>query len=407
MSFWDQFKPQQPPLSPEELAAPESVSMEVAPPAPAPAYAPIDEGLNIREAIAPLLQQRAMDYRADLIEVPEIDSRVQEARKAEFGSSLEKLRNDYKLAQDDARSRQMKAEMFAAVGNNIGNIVGGAQAMNTKASVTPVQSPKMTAPDMMDRVDKNHKMNYEGLLKQYKDLQDGQLSPKDILEAKKVNAFLKQGEAKINNNTDNSNKGNVGRAVTLINKAEEGDEMTTKQTDQVVGIDSTLDSLEKLEGMNEFSTGPVSGRLEKVKRYLGTAKGNKVAMASQLQMIKSNYGKAISGATIADAEMIRIEEQLPKETDSDEQFAAKLANFKDELTRSRVRVLDSFKRSGRNVKNFEKRVPNQELEHSAPPASSTVRIQGPSGQTVTVSAEAAKKYLAKPGYKKVNQHVRF
>lgn len=385
-----------------------------APEAPAPVAsnvpvsqsAPIYEGYDLEGAVAPAMEQREADYVAPQISLGDLRENVkrQEAREIQMKSSLEQLRDNYKIAQDDARSRELKAEMFAAVGDNIGNIVGGAQAMNTKASVTPTQTSPVKVKDITGRVDAKYRTDYDGLLKQYKDLKDGSLSPKDMLEAQKANAFLKQGEAKLNDGIERDNFGRTMRGATLINKGDEQDELTSKQTDQIVGIDSTLDSLDKLDGMKDYSTGPISGRMEKVKRYIGVAKGNKVAMAAQLEMLTSQYGKAISGATIADQEMARIKDQLPKETDSDEQFAEKLANFQDEMTRSRSRVVDSFKRSGRNTRNFDNRVTQKQIPGSpeSKTQTGTIRIQAPSGKVATVSVEAAEKYLARPGYKKVD-----
>ena len=142
----------------------------------------------------------------------------------------------------------------------------------------------------------------------------------------------------------------------------EKNELSEKQVDRISGMNTTLDSLDKLEGMKTFSTGPLTGRIEAAKRFLGEGDAKKTAMAAQLRMILSQYGKSISGAAIAEPEMKRLEMQLPQETDSNEQFAAKLANFKDEIENSRVRVLDDISKSGRDVKSFVKRDSIDELK---------------------------------------------
>lgn len=393
MGFLDLLK-QFSPLDEEETArvpaqAPAPV---VKAPAPTPMIKtaePIYTGTDVAAEIAPIMVQQDTNWKAPQLNHADYDSKENQERQKQFNSSLEKLQADYLAAQEDAASRQMKAEMIAAIGNNIGNIVGGAQAMNTKASVTAPQTHKIEVKDMIGRVDKNHRDSYEALLKQYKDLQDGGLSTKDRLEIDKVNLYAKMGEKRTNDSVDRTNKGNIARGVTLKNKAEEQDEVTSKQAGQIEGIDSTLDSLAKLEGMKDFSTGPISGRVESAKRFLGQASGNRTAMAAQLEMLTSKYGQAISGATIADAEMARIKSQLPKETDSDEMFAAKLANFQDELSNSRVRVLDSIKRSGRDVRNFEKRNTLSEVKGEAP---ETVERKTKDGKIAIFDA-ASKKFI--------------
>ncbi len=399
MSFMDIFKKFSP-LEEEQVKEAAPVILTPPPatattPAPVPEAPPIYEGYDVQSAITPTMEQRDTNWTAPQLDPSKYtNDESNEVREGEFKSSLQALRDDYKAAQEDARSRQMKAEMMAALGNNIGTVVAGAQAMNTKASVTPAQFHKIDVKDMVGGVDRNFKDNYSNLLKQYKDLQDGQLSQRDLLEIDKVNLYAKMGEKRTNDSVDRTNKGAVARGATLINKAEEQDEITTKQQSQIEGIESTLDSLSKLDGMKDFSTGPISGRVEKVKRYLGQSSGNRTAMTAQLEMLTSKYGQAISGATIADAEMERIKAQLPKETDSDEMFAAKLANFQDELRNSRVRVLDSIKRSGRNVKNYENRATIEQLKGETSSAPNGQEVVERNGKTYKWNPSVGKYQLA-------------
>lgn len=94
---------------------------------------------------------------------------------AEDGESrLERLMNELKTQRDsaanEAASRQFKANIVKGLTDNIGNIVGGAQAMNTKASVTPVQVKGYDVGDLVGQVDKRYAGDREALLEQYKNL---------------------------------------------------------------------------------------------------------------------------------------------------------------------------------------------------------------------------------------------
>lgn len=131
------------------------------------------------------------------------------------------------------------------------------------------------------------------------------------------------------------------------------DELSDKQVETITGIDNVMDDLEKLEGLKqEFTTGPIEGRVERIKAYIGKQKGARAALQSQIKKVLSAYGKAISGAAIGEQEFARLEEQIPKDTDSDEMFADKLANFKDSIENSRYRIIDNVIKSGKDASNF-------------------------------------------------------
>lgn len=151
-------------------------------------------------------------------------------------------------------------------------------------------------------------------------------------------------------------------------RKQEKNELSDAQIESINNVDKTLDKLDKLEGMKkEFSTGPLTGRINNIARYLGQADGNKTAMAAQIGDILSEYAKSISGSAIAEEEFQRLAEQLPKETDSDEQFAAKLARFKDNMEDSRLRVLDNYKRQGKNIENLKERRSIEDLREEYKP----------------------------------------
>lgn len=198
---------------------------------------------------------------------------------------------------------------------------------------------------------------------------------------------LEQGERRI---------GQSGERLELQKKKQdwreqEKDELSDAQIKSINNVDQTLDKLDKLEGMKkEFSTGPLTGRINSIARYLGQADGNKTAMAAQIGDILSEYARSISGSAIAKEEFDRLKEQLPEETDSDEQFAAKLARFKDNMEDSRLRVLDNFKRQGKNIENLKERKSIEDLRKeykSEKQEQSVVRRKTKDGRVALFDAE--------------------
>ena len=100
-------------------------------------------------------------------------------------SKLEKLMKDLheqrNKERDDADSRQFKSNIVKALTDNIGNIVGGAQAMHTGAHVTPTQTHGFDPGDLVAGVDKKFTGDREALMDQYKTL----LNAKDRADTKK------------------------------------------------------------------------------------------------------------------------------------------------------------------------------------------------------------------------------
>lgn len=91
------------------------------------------------------------------------------------------LNDERKKQTEDAQSRKFKADIFKIIGDNIGGIVGGAQAMNTKAAVTPVKTQGYDVGDLVGQVEKKFSGDREALMDQYKQL----LSARDRSEQRK------------------------------------------------------------------------------------------------------------------------------------------------------------------------------------------------------------------------------
>ena len=140
---------------------------------------------------------------------------------------------------------------------------------------------------------------------------------------------------------------------------EQKDEPEASQVKHITEIDGVIDGLDKTsvlkESLSGFVTGPLAGRVERIKAFIGAQSGARAALQAQIRKSLSDYGKAISGAAIAEQEMVRLEQQLPQDTDNAEVFATKLSNFRDSFINSRLRLLDNIEKGGRNVDKYKAR----------------------------------------------------
>lgn len=278
---------------------------------------------------------------------------------------LERLMKDLNTQRgaerEDAESRKFKADLFKILEESAGGIIGGAQAMNTKAAINIPKTTGFDVGDLVGQVDKRFEGDRKALLDQYKSLKDGGLSAKDEAYLAMQEKQYQLGLRRANDSMDRFGQGENRRVKQFDENMREKQELSPAQMKEVKDIEVSIDSLDKLEGMKNFSTGPIAGRLEKAKRYIGASPANKATLFSQLQMVTSQYGKAISGSAIAEPEFIRIQSQLPNENDPDDVFAAKLINFKEGLEDSHLRILDSYEKAGRDTTSLKNRKPIEQL----------------------------------------------
>ena len=154
------------PVMPDELA--QAAQLEAIQQAPAPVQ-------NIEKPIvrAPAAQEPLKQATAPT--APEAPEAVETD-----GSRLERLMKDLNeqrnKEREDAASRQMKANIFKAIGESIGGMVSGAQAMNTKASVKAGPAPTINVGDLVADVDKRFSDDRKSLLDEYKALKSSQKS---------------------------------------------------------------------------------------------------------------------------------------------------------------------------------------------------------------------------------------
>lgn len=166
------------------------------------------------------------------------------AREQAMNERLGQAKIDYEKALQDASDREFKQGIWAAIGNALPGVVAGATAMNTKASVKPSASPNIQVKDLTGAADKKYKTDYENILKQYKQLQSGELTAKDRanLEARAGQMYL-TGQAIAGNleqraaNARNVEEDRFDRKVTELGKATENN---AKAYNALSAIDDVL-----------------------------------------------------------------------------------------------------------------------------------------------------------------------
>jgi hypothetical protein len=354
----------------EEVAVPFAPGAAPQAPQAAPAPAGTHE-LTAPELLEPYLQPRPTDFVAPKIQIPQANNQDQAASELALEKKLTDLKSQYEAAQEDARSRQMKAEMVAALGNNINQMVAGAQAMNTKASVTPAQSHKINVGDAVAKVDARFNKDYDNLLQQYKTLKGEKLSPKDILYANIAQAQLDMGAKRANDNIANTDRNAGMRAANAMLADQKNNELSDKQTESIVGFDKTHGLLSEIEskvtsGKFDKYLGPFASKAEGMKEFNPLGEGMDPEFAkfqSDVTDSLSQYIKSLSGLTVSDKERIALETSMPKVGDKPRTFLAKLQATKNRLEEYEAAEKAALsKYQGKNVGGYSNPKDQQALE---------------------------------------------
>jgi hypothetical protein len=345
---------------------------------------------------------------ADAYVAPQIDiDKVNELVKKDndgakqLDTKLSDLKKEYDQSREDAARRQMYAEMTASLGNNIGTIVSGAQAMNTKANVQPVKTHEINVGDLVGNVDSHYFKNKEALLNQFKSLRDSSLGAKSYADLLKANAFLKQGEARINSNNENQGKQRGMQLGKEVMKDQEKNELSDKQAEAISGYDETLNAFGRIkDAKTGISTGKIADLRNMAAAKLGIDDPKVTALRTEILDTLATKIKALSGTAANESEVKRLQVTLPELGDSHAVFDQKLRDAERRVQEAKQIRLDHLKKyQGKNIAGYA-----QPKTEAAPQVSTdgTVKIMGPSGQVATLKAEAAEKYLQKPGYKRVD-----
>jgi hypothetical protein len=298
-----------------------------------------------------------------------------------YQALMDQYRGEDQARLEEARSRDRMLKVGGSIGDALATYLNAQGQKNVKAPGVQVQQGAglgkvadmfATAPEIQSDIAQRR----QDLLAQYKLLAMGKDGEKVYQtksglikldkEGKPIELYsdpsvkrsldisekrLKQAEGRM----DLSTTAEERRKEELQFKKGEANELKPKEMETLTGFDSSLDSLDRLEGLNkDFWTGPVEGRISQLSRILGTDSGAKTKLAAQMEMVLSRYAKQISGTAVGEQEFERLRNQLPNETDSDAAFSAKFSNFRDELELSRNRFIENYGKI-RDVEPFKER----------------------------------------------------
>ena len=283
---------------------------------------------------------------------------IPEAPKApSISSQLEDLLAERKRAIADAEQRQWKADLIAGLAGQVGNIVGGAQAMNTKAAVVPTQI-SVKAPDILSRVESKYKPELEAVMEKYKLLQKAQQDAAEAKLRKEEKAETAEERAYQRQLDRDLKERMFGEAQSY--REERGDRLSDKQTEQLSGYNSTLASLERAKTMKKgIDTGPVAGRLNSIASKLGIDDPDVTALKVEALNTVAERIKELSGTASSEKETERLQITLPSMNDSDSVFDKKLAEAEKRIKEASKIRMEDFKKQGKNVSAFEKAPTNE------------------------------------------------
>ena len=287
---------------------------------------------------------------------PKMDPR--EALLEEF----RRMRQSDEQALKEARDSDRMLALGGAVGDSLATILNARSQMNVKAPGVKVQQGAGLSNTLKNfqtagQVGDDIKQRREDLLAQYKILSDqqGGLNPYQLKSLELKEKSLRLAELQEMGRSGRATENLSLRERMFEDKVKEQNELKSKESENILAADIALDSLDRLDGLKEFSTGPITARKQKILSFIGMGEGNKAKLAAQLGVVLSAYGKQISGTAVGEEEFKRLQLQLPQMSDNDEEYAAKLANFKTQLENSRQRMVTHYEKVGRNVDNFKQR----------------------------------------------------
>lgn len=373
----------------DALVVPEAASAPAPSPIAEPEQGLVDE-LNVREKLAPIYEKRE-PITLPRVKIPDENSADMKKKWDELNTKLDNLKIRQQADVEDASKRQMYAEMIAALGNNIGLISAGQAAMASGANVQAPKTASINVGDLVGQVNKRFDRDYDNLIKQYKALKDGGLDAKTRLFADMHNSNIAAREASLNANMQNTDRNLVARGTSIEAKEQEKNELSDKQNETLNEYDEALKSINRTaEYKKGIKTGPVQDLRNMLAKQVGWDDPKVSKLRAQIIDDLAKRIKFLSGTAANEAEAERLSFTLPSLGDNEQTFNELLDLAKTRIQEAKaIREASYSKRQGKHLGYKQ-------------PSTKTVRIQGPSGQTATVSEAAAEKYLSRPGYKRLD-----
>lgn len=363
------------PYAPESELEPEAVMPVPAalPPRPAPARSEFqDPGLRQAEAALAGLPEDDAPEESQLERLERLSQELQTNRAKEL---------------DDAGRRQMYQDILSGVNSNLGLIVGGAQAMNTKASVTPAKAGEIKQRDFAKEVSERYKGDQEAMLERYKTLVKAQQDAAGISDYQKQRLELERERLGLQRDMEQGKGSRFYDALGF--RKEEKNELSDKQTE-------SMSSFGKVEGL----LNDIKGRTAKFKNKLGPYASvieSKKSLVPGLQEDPdfaafratvsdqlSQYIKSLSGLTVSDKERQALLTAVPTVGDKYDVFNSKLAEMEKRLAGYKSAELAA-------AKEFQGKMPkNVSAQTQAPSQDVIIRRDPKTGRNVKYDAQTKK-----------------
>lgn len=231
--------------------------------------------------------------------------------------------------------------------------------------------------NLMEEFDGN-KPNLAQLSVLKKFLDDG---GSDLLDLRRTNSKLREASLALRDKKENRLAQNQGF------KQKEKQEISDKQSEELFGYDSALESLDSVLEMKEsVDTGLFANMTEAIKDYTGKGGIPFSNLRTELGENLLAKVKQLSGTAASDTERAVIATiSLPSLKDDDNEFIAKIVNAKKILERAKKLRIENYKKQGKNPEAFE----------SGKIDPGVVKMKAPNGEVVSVKAENVQKYLDK------------
>lgn len=360
--------------TPVMLRNPNVIESSVKPSESAPVF-DTDQQQTAEGLMGHLATPREANFTAPVIQIPTNNDNYKYMK--ELDDKLVNLQDTYKKELADAEDRKFKSQIWAAIGNAVPGIVAGATAMNTKASVTPSHAIKVEASDPTSRVDSKYKTDYEGMLQRYKTLKEGQLTPKDVLQARIAQSYLDQGAARLNANVENTDRNAGIRVGAAILKDQKENELSDKQSEQIAGYDEAIGSLNEIKRLKKnIDTGPLANIRNKVAYTMGVDDPNVTSLRSEIVDSLASKIRTLSGTAASDAERKTLSFTMPDISANDETFNRQVEDAIKRVERAKmIREKTLSEKQGKNVKGYSNKESNKvEIKREYSPSRNQTRI---------------------------------
>lgn len=280
---------------------------------------------------------------------PEMPQMREESQLQRLERLAGELQQNRARELEDANRRQMYQDMISGVNSNIGLMVGGAQAMNTKAAVQAPKVGEIKQRDLAGEVDKRYKIDQTALMDKYKALLKAQNDAAKLAKGGDdwyKQAMIEERRADRALRQDMFDRGQDYREV-------KGDRLSDKQTDQLAGYNTTLAALRRAQELKKnIDTGPLAGRLNKAASVVGIDDPDTTALRVQVLDTVAERIKELSGTAASEREADRLNITLPGMNDSDEVFNRKLQDAEKRIKEAQQIRTDYFKKQGKDVSPF-------------------------------------------------------